>query len=122
MNILLINTSMSNQPNSLQQALQANEKNIADLIHQEINLLLLAQLFREQPQLAQQKDFIFHKIYLSTTRSLESLLFSFLERQGEQINEARLQQMKGDIQLFVQELINEKQEELEATARWLDRL
>jgi hypothetical protein len=106
---------------SLQQALQANEKNIADLIHQEINQYLLANFILENPTFATKIDSLYQQVYLNISQDLQNMLMNLIMEMNIEWEDINEQIIKQNIQLFVQELIQNKKKDLENKVKWLEK-
>lgn len=107
---------MDNFSEKLQKALQANQKNINDLIGQELNLLLFAQFLSERPELEDSVEIIFHEIYVTTCRTILELWNELAENE-----EYDHQTFKQEVQLFVHQMIEDKKYRLEEKLNWVRR-
>lgn len=110
-----------NHSQTLRTLLESNEKNIADLISQDISLWVLAQQMLESPALEAQTDLIFHQIYINTCKTLENLLLNILHQQNLSPHPEEISDLQQHIQLFVHELVEAKKSELYEKINWLQK-
>ncbi len=106
---------------SIQEVLRSNEKNIGDLISQDLSLFLLAYLCADRPELEAQTEMIFHQSYRSTCQALEELFVQMLSEGRLQLSEEEVIAIKQEIQLFVHHLIDKKKQELAEKIHWARR-
>lgn len=100
-------------------ALEGNEKNINDLIGQEMNLVVLALAMIDNPKLEENVNYIFQKIYLRTSKTIEQL---FLNLSANTLTDKENESLKTQIQLFINQLIEQKKIDLQDTIRWLKKI
>ncbi len=103
------------------EALLSYEKNIRDLISQEISLFNLAFLMEAHPELAHRQEELFQEIYLSITRLLENLLYKIWAEQAHETEGNEPPAIAGIVQEYVQELLNTYRQDLEDRMRKIDR-
>jgi hypothetical protein len=101
------------------QALLAQSKNINDLIGQETSTWVLALIISQAPELEENVELIFQKIYQNTSQNLENLVLDFISNHPEQFAQIDLPQLKQKIQLLVNQLVMEKKQEFAENLRWL---
>lgn len=100
-----------------QEFLEDNQKNINDLIGQEINIILLANFILENPTLEKQIDTIFHKIYLNVYRLIRD---SFLHL-AQDLNLSS-NYIESTVQEVVNDIINQKKEQVWSMLSWLEKM
>ncbi|MDX2303237.1 MAG: hypothetical protein NW226_10575 [Microscillaceae bacterium] len=110
-----------NHSQTLRTLLESNEKNIADLISQDISLWVLAQQMLESPAWEAQTDLIFHQIYINTCNTLENLLLNICHQQNLSPHPEEISGLRQHIQLFVHELVEAKKLELLEKINWLQK-
>jgi hypothetical protein len=99
--------------NLLWESLQSNRKNFNDLIGQELSMWVLATQIAENESFIEISDYIFQKIYLKTSQTIQHILEEWLINQTEKkLSDQELQIIKQQIQLFTQDLVNEKKADL----------
>lgn len=105
---------MDNQAeNMLWESLQNNRKNFNDLIGQELSLWVLAVQIAENEEFELISDFIFQKIYVQTSQTIQQIFEEWLINQSDKpLIDKELQTIKQQIQLFTQDLVNEKKADL----------
>ena len=113
---------MQDQQNILGEILKNNEKNINDLISQEMTVMLFACMFNEYDGINQSQHLIWNQIYLNTSKSLQNMFDYLLDNQIIELSFSEKEKIKQEIQLFVQELIQQKRIEVADKMRWLEKL
>lgn len=103
------------------EALLSYEKNIRDLISQEISLFNLAFLMDAHPELVRKQGPLFQDIYLRITHLLENLLYKIWVEQAEGTEDEYPPSVAGIVQEYVQTLLNTYQEELLERSRKMER-
>lgn len=106
---------------TLKEVLQGNKKNIADLINQDLTSLLFANLLLENPDLEEEINSLFEKLYRDTSQNLLELLSDFALRQHLSLSPQEEETLKAETQKFVWELVQEKQRQVFEQMHWLSK-
>ena len=110
-----------NPDQTLSTLLQNNEKNIADLISQDMSLWVLAKQMLDNPEMQAQTEIIFLKIYQNTCRTIENLLLHLINSQETHLDEDSLQNLREQVQLFIHNLVENRKSELFEKMNWLEK-
>jgi hypothetical protein len=112
---------MENFNLALQQVLQSHEKNVSDLINQEITQFLLANFLLENAELNRSIDTLYQQVYLNIAQDLQDLFFGLIMEMNIEWEEIDQEEMKQNIQFFVNKLISDKKTDLESKTRWIQK-
>ena len=110
-----------NTEQTLYELLQNNEKNIADLISQDMSLWVLARQMLDNPEMQAQSETIFLKIYQNTCQTIEHLLLHLIQSYETPLEEESVRNLREQVQLFVHNLVEIKKSELFEKMNWLEK-
>jgi hypothetical protein len=104
---------MQTHNNTLTEALLNIEKNINDLISQELSLFLLALQIFQNSEKNNQYEKLWLKIYQNITHQIQELLVNLKTENENFLNDFSVEEIKKAVQNSIWQIINTKKEHLE---------
>lgn len=102
--------------------LQSQQKNINDLISQELMLMWYAQFLEEFPEWEEAQTETMHRIHIHTCQTLENLFWEIYPNEWEQISEEEKSRIRGLIQEFVHAQLERQSEKIADYQRIIRRI